>query len=92
LPALIVARHLRACVYAYRYGYLIGALELGFHHTTDRTWMLSSSHEAEWRDDLVPPLVLHYCQTYYIGEWHFYKYDISACTLKMLLLLLRPDY
>jgi len=42
--------------------------------------MLSSSHEAEWGDDLVPPLVLHYCQTYFIGEWHYYKYDISACT------------
>jgi hypothetical protein len=61
------------------YGYCLGALKLGIRHQLHGHWMLSSSHPFEWNENLEPPVVLHYCQTYHIGEdWHFYKYDISA--------------
>ena len=60
------------------YGYLLGAMQLGIQHTIHPDWMLSSSHPYEWNDAIVPPLTLHYCQQYHVGEWHFYKYDISA--------------
>jgi hypothetical protein len=60
------------------YGYLLGALQLGFAHKINAEWMLSSSHPYEWNNEMQPPLVLHYCQQYHVGDWHFYKYDLSA--------------
>jgi hypothetical protein len=73
------------------YAYMITALRLGYRHTIHASWMLSSSHPYEWdhQRSFTPPVVLHYCQTYRVGEWHFYKYDISfydalACDFPLL--------
>jgi hypothetical protein len=60
------------------YGYCVTALKFGWKHKIHAHWMVSSSHPFEWNENLRPPVILHYCQTYRVGDWHFYKYDISA--------------